>query len=420
MRIFVFLAFLVWASVLNAQTNSYSQDLSALRSILEKTPSYKSQIKGAKLDSFNILYNRLLADSAAVTNYQQFRNLSKLLFLLRDNHLGFYEVADYSHFKTKETIEAYVKTKAFLELPKYDIDIDSLKRVLAKKPADSLEGIYHYDRFYTVGLFKTSHKEYVGVVLDSDLNLWTKGQIAMHLYEWEPNFFKALYVHPLTKNFVLETNEKFRNQSLINSRFYLSFSEKVYSKQPAGTDYVNVPKDAPMFDLENINDRIQYLLIRTFQANTATMKQSAAFFDSIKNSITAANLIVDLRNNEGGAGKESRKFYELIEKFSSRGKVYLLLNNETLSQAEILTLRLIKLKNIVTAGQTSRGKLTYGSNYGKRQRLPSGKFEIYPTDMYGGSLELLKYEDYGINPDIILDDRSDWIQQVVDIIQKAK
>lgn len=420
MRIGLTLVVLFWATVMNAQTNSYLQDLAVLKSILEKTPSYKTQIKGAKLDSFTILYNQLAVDSAAVTNYQQFRNLSKLLFLLRDNHLGFYEVPDYNHFKSKETIEAFVKTKAFLELPKYDIDIDSLKKVLAKKPADSVEGIYHYDRFYSVGLFKTSDKEYVGVVLDSDVNLWTRGQIAMHLFEMEPNFFKAIYVHPLTKNFILETNEKYRNQSLVNSTFYFSYSQKVYSKKLADTDYVNLSKDAPLFEMKNINEDVQYLMIRTFQANTATMKQSADFYDSIKNSLHAANLIVDLRNNEGGAGKESRKYFEVIEKFSKTGKVYLLVNNETLSQAELLMLRLIKLTNIVTVGQTTKGMLTYGSNYGKRQRLPGGKFEIYPTDMYGGSLDLLKYEDYGIKPDIYLHDNSDWIRQVLDIIKKRQ
>jgi len=418
MRKIVVPALLFWALAVNAQTNSYSQDLAELRTVLQKTPSYKSQIKGARLDSFNILYNQLAADSNAVLNkYQQFLRLSKLFFLLRDNHLGFYEVPNYNHFKTHETIAEYVKSDAFLKLPKYDIDPDSLKTALTGKSPDSVEGIYHYDRFYTVGVFRTSEKEYVGVVLDSEVNLWTKGQIALHLHEYGPDMLKAVYIHPLTKHLIFYPNEKYRNQSLLNAKFYDSYSQKVYSKKLTETDHVNLPKHAPLFELRNINSDVQYLLVRTFQANSVTMKKSADFYDSIKNSLDAPNLIVDLRNNEGGAGKESRKFYELIEKFSKTGKVYLLLNNETLSQAEILTLRLIKLENIITIGQTTMGMLAYGSNYGRRQRLPSGQFEIYPTDMYGGSLDLLKYEDYGISPDIFLHDKSDWVQQVVDVIK---
>jgi C-terminal processing protease CtpA/Prc len=97
--------------------------------------------------------------------------------------------------------------------------------------------------------------------------------------------------------------------------------------------------------------------------------------------------------------------------------LYVVVNNGTLSQAEILTLELKQLKNVVTIGQTTKGMLTYGSNYGNRERLPSGRFEIYPTDMKG-SKKHLQYEDYGINPDIFLKDDTDWIEQVVAIIRK--
>lgn len=39
------------------------------------------------------------------------------------------------------------------------------------------------------------------------------------------------------------------------------------------------------------------------------------------------------------------------------------------------------------------------------------------TDMKGNK-ELLKYEDYGINPDIALNDGSDWIVQLMRIIKQ--
>ena len=90
-----------------------------------------------------------------------------------------------------------------------------------------------------------------------------------------------------------------------------------------------------------------------------------------------------------------------------------------MSQAEIFTLQLKQLKNVTTVGQTTKGMLSYGSNYGKRERLPSGIFEIYLTDMKGKA-SLLQYEDHGIRPDISLNDQSDWIEQVVGIIKKKK
>lgn len=179
------------------------------------------------------------------------------------------------------------------------------------------------------------------------------------------------------------------------------------SKQLKETDHVNLLKNISKFQLKNYNDDIQYLRIQTFQRNNVT----------IKNALRALNLIIDLRNNEGGAKKEARKYFSLLKKYSKIGRLYILLNNQSLSQAEIFTLQLKQLKNVTTVGQTTKGMLSYGSNYGKRERLPSGMFEVYLTDMKGRST-LLKYEDHGISPDIPLNNQSDWIEQVVGIIRK--
>jgi C-terminal processing protease CtpA/Prc len=126
---------------------------------------------------------------------------------------------------------------------------------------------------------------------------------------------------------------------------------------------------------------------------------------------------LDLRNNEGGAEKEMKKYLKLLKEYVKNGHLHVLVNNGTLSQAEIFTLELKQLKNVSILGQQTKGMLSYGSNYGKRERLPSGRFEIYTTDMNNGSA-FLQYEDYGINPDVFLTDGKDWIEQAVEIAQK--
>jgi len=418
MRIVFVSVFLFLNLILNAQTNTYLSDLAALKSIVEKTASFKAQMKGDKLSYYNDLYNRLASDTTNNPNsYKYFYNLSQLLFPLRDNHLGFYQLPNSNHFKTKESIDSFVTTKEFLYYPRCNINIDSLKAELTTKPAESIEGIYHYDKFYTVGLFKSSEKEYTGVVLDSDTKLWLKGQIAIHLYESAPNIYKAIYGHPFFKYFMLQPVEKYQNQSFVNSFFYGSYSQNVYSKQLRQVDYVNLPKSSSKFALININDDVQYLLIQTFQTNANTAQASRRFYDSIKTLLKAPHLILDLRNNEGGAEKEMKKYFKLLKEYVKNGHLYVLVNNGTLSQAEIFTLELKGLKNVIAVGQQTKGMLAYGSNYGKRERLPSGKFEIYPTDMNNGS-SLLQYEDYGIKPDIILTDDSDWIKQVVEVLRR--
>src|SRR5688572_16618501 len=210
MRLSLLSALFLLSTTAEAQTSTYKTDLQQLKSILQNTASYKVQIKGEKLSQYNSLYQQLLSDSINIMNtFDYFHNLSQLLFPLRDNHLGFYQVANYNHFKTKETIDSFIRTKEFSDYPSIQINFDSLRNELAKKSVDSIEGIYYYDKFYTVGLFKSNGNEYTGVILDSEVNLWKKGQIAIHLTEYRPNLFKAIYGHPIFKNFIFHPVEKY-------------------------------------------------------------------------------------------------------------------------------------------------------------------------------------------------------------------
>ena len=378
-----------------AQTNNaYKNDLIELHNILQKTYSYKDQIKGENLVSYNLLFETLLSDTVKnASDYKYFYNLAQLFFPIRDNHLAFYQIANLSSEK---------------DFPTFNGNVDSLKFVLSSKPLDSLEGIYHYDKYYSVGLFKVNKTDYIGVVLDSEIPYWKKGQITIHLYEYLPNYFKAIYAHPKDKNYTLLPIEKYTHHSLINSHFYLSFSDKIYSKIQNQDDFINLSKNIEDFSFKNIDTDIQYLHIKHFSAYRVEMQKSQEFYDSIKNLLTAPNLILDLRNNEGGAFKASEKFLKLISKYTKNG---------TLSQGEIFTLQLKQLQNVKTIGQTTKGMLTYGSNYGTRVKLPSQSFEVFITDMKGDK-RLIPYENYGINPDIVLLDTKDWIEQTIEIIRK--
>ncbi len=390
--------------IVKAQTkNTYVADITSLHNILKKTPSYKDQIKGQNLTAYNELFTRLINDSSyTISDYKYFYNLAQLFFPIQDNHLGFYQ------------IDKFPKESAF---PKFDGNIDSLKSVLETKALDSIEGIYFYGDSYSVGLFQSSPKEYIGVVLNSKTTIWKNGQIAVHLYETLPNYFKAIYAHPKYKNLFLSQIEKYAHHSLVNSYFYSSLSESIYTKIIRKTDYINLPKDIYSFHFKNISSDIQYLHIKHFSADRVAMQISSAFYDSIKNSLLAPNLILDLRNNEGGANKVSKKYFNLLKQFVKGRNLYILVNNGTMSQGEIFTLQLKELENVKVLGETTKGELVYGSNYGNREKLESKAFEVYITDM-NGDKRLIPYENYGINPDITLLDNKDWIEQVVELIRK--
>ena len=176
-----------------------------------------------------------------------------------------------------------------------------------------------------------------------------------------------------------------------------SFSESVYTKVLNQTDYSKLPKTSGDFVFKDLNSETQYLQVKNFSANTQMRKKSEQFQDSIKLLLNAPNLILDLRNNSGGARSLANGYLKILSQYIKRGKVYVLLNNQTMSQGEIFTLRLKRFKNVKTLGQTTKGILSYGSNYGKREKLPSQLFEVSVTDM-GGRIQLLQYENYGLNP----------------------
>lgn len=392
------------------QENIYQKDLQALRSVLEKTPSFSVQIKGKKQKSFDSLYTKLVLDPvSSPRDYQYFFNLSQLVFALKDNHLGFYQLPGVASGRENGGDTGSVGLNV----------VDSLEKILAYQPVDSLEGIYYYQRFYTVGIFKSSFGTYTGVIFQSAVDNWTRGHIAIMLYRLPDGRYNAIYRHPVFKNFMLKANEKYKSGVLLNSKFYASYSDKPYSKYIDVMDYVNVCGTGSKFQLRRIDHNTQYMMIRTFQSDSRNNKASVHFYDSIKGLITANYLILDLRNNEGGSYRESNRYLKLLKKYLKEKAVYVLVNNQTVSQAEIFLLKLRRFKRVTVLGETTNGMLSYGSNYGKIIKLPSGYFSIYPTDMKG-SRKLLQYEDAGIPPDIALDVATDWIEQAISIIQKKQ
>ncbi len=406
------------------EVTAYQSDLAALQNILKKTPSYKDQIKNESLKSYNQLYEKLFFDTSDLSSLNRFCKLAQLFFPIRDNHMVFYQKYKETDYKDSTSYSIYRNTAGFKAHQFLNINYDSLETKLSQSPADSIEGIYFLDTLFRTGVFRSGINEYTGVVLFSKVTMWRqpvwqRGEIAFKLFEYMPNHFKAIYADPIFKTWILYPNEKFLYQSLINSHFYGYFYEKNYTKKIANTDYVNLPRNFYDYHFKELQPGIQYMHIKQFFADTKAMKKSEEFYDSIKNLLTAENLILDLRNNQGGAEKVSKKFLKLLKEYVKHGNLYVIVNNGTFSQGEIFTLQLKQLPHVTILGQTTNGTLMYGSNYGKREKLPNEEFEVYITDM-DGDKRLLPYEVNGVLPDIFLDDKSDWIMQVTAYILKQK
>lgn len=394
-----------------AQHPDFTADLNHLYAALKKTPSYKDQITGERKKEYKKLYESLKNEASAVkTDLDYFIRLSRLLLPLKDNHLGFYQYSPFTFqpgVADTALVNRFKKTSLFLNYPRANVDLDSLQNVLNLKPRDSVEGIYSYGKYVKAGLFRSSQRKdsLVAVVLDSKSLLWEPGDIVFFLNESQPNHFSAYHADIFQMTFSLNKNIKYQHASLSGLNFKKPSNER---------DYVNLT-NTPTFQYRQLDNNIQYLRLGSFSASNKALLESQKFYNRIQDSMTSKFLIVDLRNNGGGAFKASGKYLNLLKRYSRHGRIYAIVNNKTVSNAEQFTIQLKKIKNITVLGESTNGMLAYGNNTGKRVTLPGGKFKLYITDMKDRGKYLL-YEGAGVSPDIYLQPDSNWINQVVHLV----
>lgn len=401
-------------SALAQQTdNRCLNDLIAFDQYIRKLPSFKQQIVGDKKTEYLNLLEVLKQNTAKpLSDFDCFCQITQLLNPIKDNHLAIYQTnspIDYRKLADSTCLEE-IKTSAFFKAhPRTNLDLKELEEKLSKKALDDVEGIYSQWGIIKLGVFRASKPDsLVGVVLKSLMGQWEKDDIWMILHEKAPNKFRSVVAFPNTKDYLLQMNDKFVNGMLTESGF-----SKM--NKPKSFEFLNAK--TPVYDFKTLSKDTQYLRLGSFNAMNEFLPVAQKFYDSIKDSLTAPNLIVDLRNNGGGAFKNSGKFLKLIEKYSKKGKVYTIVNGRTVSNAEQFTLKLKKLKKHTLLGARTCGTLTYGSNYGTRYDLPSKRYEFAVTDMKG-RLEELKFEEIGIEPDVYLKTDTDFVEQVLDLINK--
>lgn len=370
-----------FALEVDAQEAKNIADLDFLYKSIQDLPSYKDQLKNDK--SYVQLYQRLRTELNTVDDFEVYQKLLALIHPIRDNHLGLYRKPD-SMYKF-----SYLKPVA---------DLVELEKKYANSPKESMEGIYNsYDGKYKFVLYPKDSLFYL-----QSLNT---GYIDAILTPTFDNRFDAVKFLPGKAPYVLYRNVGF-SYGALNGLPY----RKVNVKSYAGL----VVEDSK-FEYKQLENNIGYLRLSSFSSNDIDIKKATDFFNEVKSSIIVKNLIVDVRNNGGGGYKTSRQFINFLNNFP--GKVYLLQNGSTVSNAEQFIINLKEKGHIKTFGETTKGTITYGSNYGKTVTLPSQRFLFYPTDMSGLKKELA-FESIGIKPDIALDPfKEDWISFTIKYIK---
>lgn len=386
---------------------SFEKNLDFVYKNLTETPSYKTQKQ-----------NQKKADSV----YVKLKQMSDRKIPLIEEYIYFYELIDqvkdfhneiygntksftYSDLKDSLFLKKIKSSKKHHFYPKSKINLDSLEVSLTKKSLKSYEGIYYYKSYFKIAIYKKDNELYEGIVLETKIPVWEKGETILYLKKIKNKRFRIF-----TRRFI--------DKKIISGIDYFcegEFKTFKWQKDHLNQDYYNVELPNEKYIFKTVLESVDYLKLGSFSSHHKIIKQSKAFYNSIKNKLNSKHLIVDLRNNGGGGNKNSKPFLNLLKKY--KGKIYVLMNFYTMSNAEQFILKLIKSKNVFLLGDITNGKLTYGRNYSKNKEFPSKDFRLHFTDLKDNWKEYLLYEGKGIVPNMKLNNSKDWIQQVIEKIK---
>jgi len=375
---------------------------------IQDAASFKSQIKGETLTAFEKEYQQMRASfSEEVDLIKCFWQLNQLLGKVKDKHMSVYGTRpDFSVKEARDSafVAEYRKSETFINHPVYDKDLETLKASLATKAIGDVEGIYNIGSAMKLGVFKSSTKgEYMGVILESNLGVWEAGQFMLYMTATErSNEYDIMTYGQVQKHLLFYKAQVYQFGHLFGNGV----------KEGITNTYSRIDREnTTPYQLTQINKEVQYFWLDAL-GRYEKEAQRDALITQINKELTAPNLIVDMRDNGGGASKISIPILRALKKKST--KIYVLTNFFSASNAEQTTVRLKKIKGTVHLGQRTYGAIAYGKNYGRSYQSPSGLFTFSPTDMKFN--HFLKYEEVGVAPDIELDNASDWVDQTINII----
>lgn len=390
------------------------QELNFVYEKMQEMVSFKSQVKGAKKKEFTEKYHQISAElRGQLTQEECFWKLNGLMSFVKDEHALFYGAKpdfDFEDVQDSAFVQAYRKTSAFVDFPRSNQNLSKLEVQLSNKSLNSIEGIYQVGSgFLNIGVYRTQKADsLVGVVLDSKLGTWEPGQMFLYMKEKdkERQLYDIMTYSQVHKNLLF-----YRNRWVSNYRI-LSNMKKIGA--PKTFNQVDA-EHTEEYQLKRLSDEVQYVWINSFSRIGNAQKRDG-LIEQIEQELTADHLIIDLRNNGGGASKISKPILKAIKKHSD-AKVYVLTNYQSGSNAEQTTIRLRKQLNAIHMGERTRGAIAYGVNYGTSYASPTGLFKLMPTDMKFN--KWLKYEQVGIQPEIQLDSSTDWIVQTLAFIDNS-
>ncbi|RXG12350.1 S41 family peptidase [Leeuwenhoekiella aestuarii] len=384
------------------------QDLNFLVKKIKKSPAYKNDFRGAK----KLFDQKLSPIASKVTSkmplFDCYLLLVETVQLIIDRHSIVYGNAkfDAEMLKDEGKLAAFKETALFQMYPEFSGNLETLQNNLSNKGIEEIEGIYQAGRSLEIGVVENNFSDdYKMIVLRSDLPLWKEGEQLGTLKLNGKDRALAVIGSYTTKTPVPITtgfkNGEFMSLSLKKDTTQISNWRAAFADNT--------------YHFEQLNPEVSYIKAGDFSGFYPVLGEAEKFYEELKKRTIAGNLIVDLRDNGGGGDRNSDILFEILENLKNDTQLFVLVNQNTGSNAEQFAARLKKAQAATILGDRTKGAIAYELK-GDISILPSNFFKVYLSSKR--HREYLPYEGVGVAPDVYLDYSADWLQQTRNLIHQ--
>lgn len=217
--------------------------------------------------------------------------LSEWLKFFRPGHIGIRLINQQS-----QQFDASKPENLFQNWETLSIKTEDFKKYLDKNKVSDYEGIWEIESD-KIGI-KKEGDEYIGFIIESSEETWTKGQVKLKLSISENKTSSVYYMSDHSSresdNVTMTGNNYLQIGNISLSRIYPKIEN-----EPKYSQYINSLK-ARLPYIEQLNETTLYLRIPTFDHRYKKNIDSLLNVNKEK-LLTTKNLIIDIRNNGGGS-----------------------------------------------------------------------------------------------------------------------
>lgn len=379
---------LLWTALAWGAQCTCESELTFALAQLERTPSFREQIRGARRASFDRAIETLRAEMTADPRLSLHCRayLQRAFAQVRDRHLGVKGTKDDPRPLTPRRSLAH------------ELALDELEATLGDASPSAIEGLYSHGRTQ-LGVYAPEPGRLVGVLLSTPADGWSRGDVVLDLTE------RDTFVDGLVYG-----REAIYMKAASIDRL---LSRLPYEKQGAPTSAYRAPGDTGFFRV--LRPGVGHLFVPSFKGTTENLAQVRPLYAEVAPQLAGlSHLIVDVRDN-GGGGQVA--YVPLLKALKGTSlDVHVLVNRRTASAAEHFALRLKRRFDATLYGENSVGAIRY-----RFTNRPSAQVTT-PCFAYRLSLTVAKVrgptsdpdlEFVGITPDVGLTQDRDWVEQVL-------